>query len=72
VIRVSVKVGGDNACIRVSVCAESIQRAIRIVEARYPGEDTQVVHPIDSEAFFADDSTAAGLVELEIPTSVAW
>ena len=44
---------------------------MKIVEDRYPGEDIQVVHPISSEALFADVSTAAGLVELESPESVA-
>ena len=70
-IIVSVKVGGDNACFSVRVRAESIQQAVKIVEGRYPSEDIQVVLPIDPEVFFADGSTAAGLVELGIPESVA-
>jgi hypothetical protein len=71
VIKVSVKVGGDHACFRVLVCAESIQRAVKIMEDLYPSEDIQVMHPIDSEVFFADDSAVAGLVDLEIPERVA-
>ena len=71
-IKVSVKVGGDSTHFSVTVRAESIRRAVGIVEALYPGGDVRVVHPIDSEGFFVKEPTAtAGLGELEMPKSVA-
>jgi mannose-1-phosphate guanylyltransferase len=54
VIRVQVKVSGrtgDDASLEVQ--AESIERAVHQVLARYPGCEAGVVFPIDPEAFFA-------------------
>ena len=70
-ITVSVEVGSGTARFKITVQAENIRRAVEIVEARYPGGEVRVVHPIDPEAFFVKDLAAAGQVELEMPTSVA-
>jgi hypothetical protein len=56
----------------VAVRAESIRRAVGIVNAYYPGANARIVHPIEPEAFFVRDAAApAGLAELEMPESVA-
>ena len=71
-IRVLVEVGSDTTRFGVAVRAESIQRAVEVVKAYYPGADIQVVHPIDPESFFVGNPAAPlGLVELERPESVA-
>ncbi len=65
-IEVSIGVGSGTARFSVAVRAESIQRAVRIVEAHHPAGDVWVAHPINPEAFFVKDpAAAAGLVELE-------
>jgi hypothetical protein len=59
-IRVLVEVGSDTARFGVAV------------KAYYAGVDIQVVYPIDPESFFArNPATPLGLVELEMPESVA-
>jgi hypothetical protein len=40
------------------VLAKSIQQALNIVAARYPGSVAKVKFPIDPESFFAEDSAA--------------
>ena len=70
-IKVSVEVGSGTAHFSVAVRAENIRQAVEIVEARYPGGDVRVVHPIDPEAYFIKEPAAAGPVELEMPESVA-
>jgi hypothetical protein len=67
-----VEVGSDVARFHVAARAESIRRAVEIAQARYPGADARVVHPIDPEPFFVKDlQIPAGLVEIEIPESMA-
>ena len=67
-IRVSVEVGSGIACFNVAVRAESIRRAVGIVETRYPGSEAQVVFPIDPEPFFVRELAAeVEPVELEMP-----
>ena len=51
-IRISVEVGRDAARYRVAVQAESIERALEIVERQNPGCEAKVAFPIDPEGFF--------------------
>lgn len=65
-VRISVEVGQGAVRYRVAVQAESIQRAVQIVEEMNQGNDFRVVFPIDPETFFVKDPTAtAGLIEQE-------
>ena len=52
-IKVSVEVLSGTARFGVAVWARSIEDAVGLVHARYPGGKTRVVFPIDGEAFFA-------------------
>ena len=71
-IEVLVEIGSDGARFHVVARAESIRRAVEIAQARYSGADARVVHPIDPESFFVKDpQIPAGLVEIEIPESIA-
>jgi hypothetical protein len=72
VIRVSVEVCSGAASFRAAVCAESIERAVSLVCARYPGAETTVVFPIDSEAFFAKrPALVPGVILPETPEAAA-
>jgi hypothetical protein len=54
------------------VQAESIRRALEIVEGTNPGREIRVTFPIDPESFFVEESTAvAGQIEQE-KQSAAW
>ncbi len=65
-VRVTVEVSSGAACCKVAVQAESIQRAVEIVEGLNPGADFRVTFPIDPETFFVKDPAAkAGLIERE-------
>lgn len=69
-IRVSVEVGGRVPRFELTLRALSIERAVGIARARYPGSEVKVLFPIDPDTFFADDT--ADIVEmprLEMPTS---
>jgi len=57
-IRISVEVSSGTARFRVSVRAESIERALEIVARQNPGKDCMVTFPIDPETFFVEDSAA--------------
>ena len=71
-IEVSVEGGSETARLGVVVRAESIRRAVDIVMDYYPGNDARVRHPIDPESFFVQDPTKqAGVVEFEMPQSMA-
>ena len=59
-VRISVEVTSGAASFRVSVQAESIQRALEIVRRQNPGGDVGVVFPIDPEMFFVGDRGAVG------------
>jgi hypothetical protein len=52
VIRISVEVGRGAARYRVAVQAESIDRALEIVERQNPNCEAKVAFPIDPEVFF--------------------
>ena len=65
-IRITVDIDSGTARYRVAVQAESIQRAVEIVEGLNPGADFRVTFPIDPETFFVEDSAAAtGLIGQE-------
>ena len=57
-IRISVEVGRGAARYRVAVQAESIERALKIVERQNPGCEAKVAFPIDPEVFFVWDTGA--------------
>ncbi len=66
-VKVSVQVSNGTARFSVAVRAESIQRAVSLVGGRYPGHEVRVKFPIEPEGFFDEDSTPAGIVEIERP-----
>jgi hypothetical protein len=57
-VRISVKVNSGAACFRVSVQAQSIERALEIVQRQNPGKDCKVRFPIDTEPFFVEEDNA--------------
>ena len=57
-IRISVEIGRGAARHRVAVQAESIERALEIVERQNPGCEAKVAFPIEPEAFFVWDTAA--------------
>lgn len=65
-IKVSVEVGRGAARYRIAVQAESIERALEIVERQNPVCEAKVAFPLDPEVFFVRDTTAhAGPVNKE-------
>jgi hypothetical protein len=65
-VKVSVEVHSGAARFRVAIQAESIQRAMNLVVARYPGGNCRVKFPIEPEVFFVEDPTAlTGIVGTE-------
>jgi hypothetical protein len=71
-IRVLVKLGDDSTGFRVSVRAESIERAVDLASEQYPGSKVKVLFPIDPESFFIGDQGVVGApVSLEMPGEAA-
>ena len=65
-VRITVEVGRGAIRYRVAVQAESIRRALEIVEGMNPGREIKVAFPIDPENFFVGESAAvAGQIERE-------
>ena len=65
-VRITVEVGEGATRYKVAVQAESIRRALEIVEGLNPGRNSRLSFPIDPEAFFVrDPAAAAGPVERE-------
>ncbi len=65
-IRISVVLTRGAARYRVAVQAQSIGRAMEIVEGQNPGCQAKVAFPIDPEAYFVRDAVAIdGLVDRE-------
>ena len=65
-IKVSVEVGRGAARYWIAVQAESIERALEIVERQNPVREAKVAFPLDPEVFFVRDTTAhAGPVNQE-------
>jgi hypothetical protein len=70
VVRITIEVGAGAARYRIAVQAESIRRALEIVEGLNPGNHFRVAFPIDPETFFVKDSAGvAGPVEREKPAA---
>ena len=59
-VKVSIEVHSETARFAVAVQAKSIQRALSIVAARYPGSVARVKFPIDPEGFFLECSAGVG------------
>ncbi len=69
-VRISVEVKSGATRFRVAVLAESIRRALEIVQRQNPGRDVGVVFPIDPEMFFAGDrGTMSRSAEREAPAA---
>jgi hypothetical protein len=65
-VKVSVEVRSDTACLRIGVQAESIRRALAMVGRSYPRGKISVVFPIEPEDFFVSvPSSPADLVRFE-------
>ena len=65
-VRVTVDIESGTARYRVAVQAESIQRALELVERMEPGSEFRVAFPIDPDTFFVKDHAAEiGPVERE-------
>lgn len=65
-VRITIEASNGAARYRVAVQAESIRRALEIVEGLNPGSDFRVTFPIDPETFFVKDPAAkARLIERE-------
>ena len=63
-IRVRIEVHSGAARFGVAVQAESIRRALSVVESRCPGRKCQVKFPIEPEGFFLEGAGArAGTFE---------
>ena len=58
-VRISVEVSSGAARFRVSVQAQSIERALEIVQRQNPDKDCKVRFPIDAEPFFVEEVSAA-------------
>ena len=56
--KVSIEVHYSTARFMVGVKAESIQQALKIIQARYPHSTARVEFPIDPESFFVENSAA--------------
>lgn len=57
-IKISVQVSSGTARFRVTIQAESIERALQIAARKNPGKACEVTFPLDPETFFVDDSAA--------------
>lgn len=57
-VKVSIEVREGAARSGVSVQAESIGRALRLVAGRYPAGEVRLKFPINPEGYFVDDSAA--------------
>jgi hypothetical protein len=67
-VKVSIEVRSGAARFDVAVQAESIQRAVDLVNGFYSASDVKVVFPIDPEGFFVEDAFAKeGLIEVGKP-----
>jgi len=54
-IRISVEVSSGAAPFRVTIQAESIERALEIAKRHNPGRECRVAFPLDPESFFVRD-----------------
>ena len=69
-VRISIEVRSGATRFRVAVQAESIRRALEIVQGQNPGRDVGVVFPIDPEMFFVGDrGSMSRAIEQEAPAA---
>ena len=68
-IRVSVELCSGATRFRTPVWAESVERAVRLAETRYPEFEARLLIPIEPETFFAGDPIAAEKVRSEAEAS---
>jgi len=57
-VKVSIEVHDGTARFAVAVLAQSIEQALSIIAARYPGSVARVKFPINPESFFGEESAA--------------
>jgi hypothetical protein len=71
-VKVSIEVRSEAARFCVLVEAESIERAVSLVAARYPGGNCGVKFPIDPEDYFVKEPAARPeVVGVEQPDLIA-
>jgi hypothetical protein len=71
-IKISIEVSSGDVRSRVKVRAESIERALGLAKARYPGSEVRMLFPIDPESFFVTGTPDwAGPVSLEMQETMA-
>ena len=58
-VRISVQVSSGAARFRVAVQAQSIERALEVVQRWHSGKECKVKFPIDAEAFFVKEDAVA-------------
>ena len=56
-VRISVEGKSGAARFRVSVQAQSIERALEIAQRQNPGKACEVRFPIDAESFFVEEDS---------------
>ena len=57
-VRIPVEVKNGSARFRVTVQAESIERALEIARRHNPDQECRVTFPLDPETFFGEDPEA--------------
>ena len=57
-VRISIEVSSGATRLRVTVQAESIERALEIAKRHNPGKECRVTFPLDPETFFVGDPIA--------------
>jgi hypothetical protein len=57
-VKVSIEVHDGTSRFAVAVLAQSIEQALSIIAARYPGSVARVKFPINPEGFFVEESAA--------------
>jgi hypothetical protein len=70
-IKVAMEVQSGAVRIGVTVQAESIERALRLVAGRFPGTNCRVKFPIEPEGFFVAGRAPAGMIESDRLEKVA-
>jgi hypothetical protein len=71
-IKVSVEIHSGAACFRAAVCAQSIERAVSLVGARYPGCQAKILFPIEPDDYFVKGPiSASGMVLSDAPEQEA-
>ena len=71
-VKVSIEVQSGAARFDVGVQAESIQRAVSLMQERYSKGTVKVKFPIEPERFFVEDRRArTEIVGLDLPARVA-